>query len=288
MAESPSHKFGQIIGNLLEELLCPTLLAFCCERGLYLDRHGERIGVRKGKKLAWLDRYGNSHDLDFVIEKDGSADKKGRPVAFIEAAWRRYTKHSRNKAQEIQGAVLPIAEEYEWDKPFLGAVIAGVFTDGSIAQLRSVGFEVLYIPYQTVVEALASVEIDIGFDEGTPDVAYAQAVAKIEALPEDKRNHLKDRLYASNREVFDKFYSTLRQKLDRMIDRILVIPLFGDQSEFASVTDAERFVESFEEADGNGDFRKYEIEVQFSNGDHVRGAFRDKDGVQAFFRYVAS
>ena len=80
----------------------PRLKTFCARRDLYLDVPGERPGVRRGKKIRWTDRYGNEHDLDFVIERGGSFEKQGRPVAFIEAAWRRYTKHSRNKAQEIQ------------------------------------------------------------------------------------------------------------------------------------------------------------------------------------------
>ncbi len=125
MADSPSHKFGQIIGNLLEELIKPEFLKFCKDRNLYLDTQVERSPARTGKKVSWKDKYGNSHDLDFVIEKGGSKDKIGKPVAFIEAAWRRYTKHSRNKAQEIQGAVLPIADKHVWDAPFLGGSPCG-------------------------------------------------------------------------------------------------------------------------------------------------------------------
>lgn len=37
MAESPSHKFGQLIGNLLEELIEPFLTDFANRSGLYLD-----------------------------------------------------------------------------------------------------------------------------------------------------------------------------------------------------------------------------------------------------------
>ena len=86
----------------------------------------------------------NSHDLDFVLERGGTPDKIGMPVAFIETAWRRYTKHSRNKAQEIQGALEPLAETYRHLAPFKGAVLAGVFTEGALTQLRSLGFTVLY------------------------------------------------------------------------------------------------------------------------------------------------
>jgi len=90
MAESPSYKLGQVIGNLIEEIIGPMLSEFCEDAGLFLDKKGDRI-ARSGKKVTWKDKFGNLHDLDFVIEKGGTDDKIGQPVAFIEAAWRRYT-----------------------------------------------------------------------------------------------------------------------------------------------------------------------------------------------------
>ena len=178
MAQSPSHRFGQIVGLLLEDILEPQLRIFCEARGLYLDVKGPRPGVRNGRKVIWTDKYGNDHDLDFVIEAGGTNSRQGRPVAFIEAAWRRYTKHSRNKAQEIQGAILPIADACQWDKPFLGAVLAGIFTRASLDQLRSVGFHVLYFQYASVMSAFNSVGIDAEFNETTPDEDFAACVRK--------------------------------------------------------------------------------------------------------------
>ena len=182
MALSPAHKFGQLVGDLLESILGPELQKFCDKHGLYLDKKGERGAARDGRKVTWQDKYGNGHDLDFVVEQGGTNDNLGRPVAFIEAAWRRYTKHSRNKAQEIQGAILPIAEKYSWDKPFLGAVLAGVFTDGSLTQIRSSGFEVVLFPYKSIVDAFASVGINAAFDEGTPDADVEKTIKKIKNL----------------------------------------------------------------------------------------------------------
>lgn len=132
MAESPAHRFGQVIGELLESVVRPQLETFCQAQRLYLDHQKRNRPARAGKKVAWSDQYGNTHDLDFVIERDGTDQQIGRPLAFIETAWRRYTKHSRNKAQEIQGAILPLAEKYRWNNPFLGTVLAGVFTEGSL------------------------------------------------------------------------------------------------------------------------------------------------------------
>lgn len=52
MANSPSHRFGQIIGDLLEEIIAPQLQSFCEVRGLFLDKKGTRGRVRDGKKVT--------------------------------------------------------------------------------------------------------------------------------------------------------------------------------------------------------------------------------------------
>lgn len=93
MAEAAGHKFGQFVGEYCEARVEPLLQEFADRHGLYLDKKGERP-ARKGKKLTWIDSYGNGHDLDYVLERGGTPDHVGTPVAFIESAWRRYTKHS--------------------------------------------------------------------------------------------------------------------------------------------------------------------------------------------------
>lgn len=213
MAASPAHTFGQYLGNVLEALFLPELTAFCDGKGLYVDCHGERPGIRTGKKATWTDKYGNKHDLDFVIEKNASATVQGRPLAFIEAAWRRYTKHSRNKAQEIQGAVLPIAEKYAWDKPFLGAVLAGHFTAGSLQQLDSMGFHVVYIPYTSMVQVYKKNGIDIVFDESTPEEHYTRILAKITAGGQDLETAVITGLRAAHRAELDDRLAAARMSL---------------------------------------------------------------------------
>lgn len=287
MALSPSHRFGQIIGELLEEVMGPQFEIFCGSRGLYLDKSGVRGAARDGKKVSWLDKYGNSHDLDFVIEKGGSTNVRGRPLAFIEAAWRRYTKHSRNKAQEIQGAVLPIAEKYEWDKPFLGVILAGVFTNGSLIQMKTSGFEVALFPYESIVAAFTSVNIIINFDEKTPDAVFQRTVDSIEAIPPGVREQLKKNLVGMNQDILNKFFIKLQATLDRQIEQIILIPLHGQQSEFGAVGDAIKFVKNYlEDTLRDGIFRKYEIIVRYTNNDKIDASFQDKEKAVAFLRYV--
>ena len=288
MAESPSHKFGQLIGNLLEEVIEPLLADFARSHDLYLDYQNNSRPARTGKKVTWKDSCGNTHDLDYVLEQNGTSDRVGTPVAFIEVAWRRYTKHSRNKAQEIQGAVLPLAEKFQWSSPFLGAVLAGEFTDGSLNQLRSLGFHVLYFPYETLVSAFGTQSIDIRFDERTPDQTFRQCVRTIEAASTTTMQRIKKRLVAANKEALDAFVASLRERLDRMIEQVVIIPLYGGSNEFPSIDAALDFLDRHSVDKGSEEFRKYEVHVSFSNGNRVEGTFKEKAQIRTFLRSIAS
>ena len=264
----------------------PRLQDFCTPRDLYLDVPGVRPGVRRGKNIKWTDRYGNEHDLDFVIERGGSVERQGRPVAFIEAAWRRYTKHSRNKAQEIQGAILPIAESHGWDKPFLGAILAGEFTDGSIEQLKSLGFRLLHVPYSTIIDAFSFAGIDARFDETTPDEEFQRRVDRIEAMDRLEIQALHHRLVEDCKPLIEDFLGELGDALDRMVDSVTILPLSGEEHVFESLSEAERFVDGFDTERNLGPFQKYEAIVKYSNGDRIEGSFVDKKGLKRFLSYV--
>ena len=285
MAESPSHKFGQIIGNLIQEAITIPLVSFAVEHELYLDTAGPRK-ARRGRKVTWTDRYGNSHDLDFVLERGGSDEKLGAPVALVEAAWRRYTKHSRNKAQEIQGALLPLAETYEDAAPFIGAVLAGEFTDGAIGQLRSLGFNVLYFPYPIVLEAFATVGIDAHSEEGTPDAEYATRVAQWEALPGVQREAVSAALLDLNGDAVAAFVARLRNTAKRRIVAVVVLPLHGTAVTQMSIDDAIHYIASYIEVGSDRALVRYEVEARYSNGDRVRGEFSSREESIRFLRHL--
>ena len=117
----------------------------------YLDFEGPRKARGGRSKVTWQDGYGNKHDLDYVLERGGTEETRGVPVAFIESAWRRYTKHSKNKAQEIEAAVMPVALTFSRHQPFCGAVVAGEVTEHALHQLESKGFAVLHVPYESIL-----------------------------------------------------------------------------------------------------------------------------------------
>lgn len=184
---------------------------------------------------------------------------------------------------------MPIAEKHHWDKPFLGAILAGVFTRDSLAQMRSCGFETILMPYDSIVEAFASVGIDARFDEETPDEEFARAVEQIEALKPAQRAALKERLVKTNAGQLKEFFDSLKKAIDRTVSTVIVVPLHGAESAFDSVDAAKQFLMDHDQskADG-GAFRKYEMIVRYSNGDRVDASFEDKAAALDFLAYIGA
>jgi len=273
MAESLSHKFGQIIGDLLELTVEPHLQKFAKQNKLFLDKKGIRL-TRRGKKLSCTDSKENIHDLDFVLERGGTNEVSGIPVAFIETAWRRYTKHSRNKAQEIQGAILPLAEKYKNSSPFIGVVLAGVFTNGALAQLQSSGFCILYFSYDTVIKAFRKFGINAEFNEQTSELGFKKKINSWNKLS-NKSNVTKE-LLRLNKKRASQFFNSLKKSISRFIERIIILPLHGQESISNSVTEAIDFLKKYSEDKPKSTLVKYEIIIKYNTGDRIEASFKDK------------
>lgn len=276
MALSPAHRFGQIIGEVLEHAVRPLLEAFARKHGLYLDKKGKRP-ARPGTKCRWKDLNGNHHDLDFVLERGGTPQKMGMPAAFIETAWRRYTKHSKNKAQEIQGALIPLVETHRNAGPFIGAILAGEFTSSSLIQLKSLGFAVLHFPYASVVKVFRRHGIEAGFDENTPDSEFQKPVDVYEQMSETNRNALATGLLKAHSREVKAFIESLTAAISRQIERIVVLPLHGSPRELKSVDDAVKFVTDYNDKDRVGLVFRYEILIKYNNGDKIEATFKNKE-----------
>lgn len=230
-AQWPAHKFGQIIGDLLETAIYTPLKSVADKHGLYLD-----------------------------------------------------TKHSRNKAQEIHGAIIPLGETYREQKPFLGVVFAGVFTEGSLRQLRSHGFGILYFPYADIVRAFAAAGIDAAFDEDTSDAAIQRKVDAYNLLPQDAKEAIVKKLRSLRRKELRAFVQSLEVSLTRAITRIRIIALHGESREMTTIPAAVEFIEAYDEAPAVAGFVRFEVSVLYGNGDNIQGEFADKPTAVNFLK----
>lgn len=285
---SPGHKLGQLIGNFFEEFFSNDMTKIANKHGFYCDKKGPRPGVRgKKKKVVWTDAQGNEHDLDYVVEKNGTQNNVGTPVAFIELAWRRYTKHSRNKASEIEGSLISLKNTHRLCR-FIGAILGGDFTEGALNQMRSRGIQILYIPFNKIHGVFVAKGVNIDYPEDAPSRRKWRIIRAWERLSEEDIKELKEAFANSIKEECDNFIKQLENALVRKVEKIYVFGLFGNEMAFDSIDEAIVNVEKYEmslEADAK--FAKFEIRIKFSNGDEIEGSFRERDEALRFLRQAA-
>ena len=273
MAASPSHILGEMIGNFFEDVMKLPIRDLCNKYHVYFDTIGPRK-ARKTKKITWNDINGSKHDLDYVIERNGTEDKIGDPIAFIELAWRRYTKHSKNKVQEIAGAVLPIAEKYKEFAPFKGAILSGEFTEPSLKQLEQQGFHVLYIPFNNVVASFKKFGVDIFFDENTPEEDLATIVDTWEKC--QKLDEIRHDFIIANKTIIDKFNYALELSIKRQINYVFVLPLHGKEIRFHGVNQAIAFLSQYDKLPDDATIDRYIVGIAFNDGSQINCMFKDK------------
>jgi hypothetical protein len=191
---SAGHKLGQLIGDWLEEFFVFPLLNQVAETlHLFLDaRFVERPA--RGEKIVWQDEEGNSVDYDFVLELDGSRDRIGVPVAFLECCWRRGARHSKDKARDDAGKLLPMKNVYPTAR-FLGMIWAGICTEPARELIRSRSIDLFYIPKEKIIDAFERNGLIMDYPDKTPEFDKLMLASSFETnLTTKKRKDVADTL----------------------------------------------------------------------------------------------
>lgn len=281
MASSPSHKLGEFIGDFFEQAIIQYLRPIIDHKSYYLDYRHPRVARNNKKEVIGTDHYGNKHKLDIVVEKGGSEESFGIPKAYIEIAWRRYVKHSKNKVQEISGAVLPLVETHAKDVPFYAAVLAGEFTENALIQLRSQGFFVLYFSYDEICALFDSANISIRWNETTSDADIKKIVSAIEKLSSQAIQALRTTFYTNYSTQLSLLATTLQNALNISISQIIVTPIHGATQCLSSISDAVKYILDYNES-SLAPILRYEIVIRYSNGDEYSMKCSDKNKAISF------
>jgi hypothetical protein len=295
MAESLAHRWGQIIGDGFETFVRSILAEVATAHNLYLDSKGPRKARAGHRKVTWQDAYGNKHDLDYVLERGGTEETFGVPAAFIESAWRRYTKHSKNKAQEIEAAVVPVALTFSRHQPFCGAVVAGEVTKHALDQLESKGFAVLHVPYESILSGFEDLGIDASSQDGvggTTEDEFRAKISKWESLPQPSST---ERLVAKLRALHNGDIAGFKRRLEAAITRrvasVRLTVLRGHSVECNDVESAIAYLiaegRSYRLREDGEPRESFEVQVRFNTGAKIDAAFPDRDGAIAFLRNFA-
>jgi hypothetical protein len=295
MAESLAHRWGQIIGDVFETFVRNVLGDVARQHGLYLDFKRPRATRGGQGKVTWQDGYGNKHDLDYVLERGGTDGVLGVPIAFIESAWRRYTKHSKNKVQEIEAAVMPIALTFSRHQPFCGAVLGGEFARSALHQLESKGFGVLHISYNSIVEAFKKLGIDASSEDGvdgTTEAQFREKIAKWESLTQPQAiQRLLAMLHALHKSEIAEFKQRLEAALNRRVVSVRLTVLRGHSFECLDIKSAIAYLIEEEKShrlrESGNPMEMFEVQVRFNNDARIEATFPKRVEAVAFLRGFA-
>ena len=208
---SAGHKLGQLVGDWFEEFLALPLLQRVADHlDLFLDHRFRARKSRAGEKIIWKDIDGNSVDYDFVMELGGTEKRSGIPVAFFECFWRRGKRHSKDKARDDTGKLLPMRDVHPTAR-FLGIIAGGDFTAPARALVQNRQIDLFYVPKSKIVSAFERHGLEIDY----PDV-----------LPEPQKAKLADAFdHALTPRTKKQAAATLRRlvgevSLDTYVDRV--------------------------------------------------------------------
>jgi len=178
----------------------------------------------RGDKIIWKDGDGNSVDYDFVLELGGSTKQIGIPVAFVECSWRRGSRHSKDKARDDTGKLLPMRETYPTAR-FLGVVWAGDLTDRAREFVRTRDIDLFYAPKQKVIDAFSNNRIAIDYSDTASEEAKQVIGSAFETrfTPRKRRAVAHTLVELIGKAAIDSYVDRVRARLSALPQEIRLI-----------------------------------------------------------------
>ena len=144
------------------------------------------------------------------------------------------------------------------------------------------GFHVLYLEFDTIVDAFRNVGVDAYFDETTPDSDFIPKIQAFENLNETDKSQIYDKIIDNNKTGFREFMDSLEKSIKRKISLIRILPLYGMNHEFSSIKDAVDFLVDLNNEQGSYPIIKYEIQIVYSKSDRIDAVFIEKQDAIKF------
>lgn len=182
---SSGHLLGQLIGDWWERyVVLPMLENVAADLNMFADNRFVKRTCRR-EKIHWADYEGNTVDYDFVLEINGTTDKKGIPVAFMESFWRRGARHSKDKARDDTNKLLPMRATFPSAR-FLAIAACGEFTEPAREYVKSRGVTLFFVPKSKIIEAFSETGFDIDYDDRASEESKNQIAKRFQEKLEPK------------------------------------------------------------------------------------------------------
>ncbi|GBC60731.1 hypothetical protein DENIS_1690 [Desulfonema ishimotonii] len=270
---SSGHKLGQLIGDWFEEyFVFPLLERVAEELNLFLDSRFVQRNIRNGK-ILWDDLDGNAVDYDYVLELGGSDRHIGVPVAFIECFWRRGARHSKDKARDDSGKLMPMRDTYPTAR-FLGIISAGDFTKPARELVKSREIDLFYVPKDKVVGAFEACGLVMDYPDKLVENEKAKIVSEFERFfDRDTKKRVREKLFGLlGNATINSYVDRVRATLSALPQELRFV-LRQDSSPiiFGSIGEATRFLKN-PDFNMNTPIESYLYQITYSDGSEFEKA----------------
>lgn len=258
--QNPGSALGEAIGSELEKALNNFLEQIADQEGYHFISEG--VGTtRQGKPrkiLLMYDQFGTQYKIDAVITNHAM-----QPIILFESKYLRYTKHNRDKGSWICNTHSALRRRYSSIRSSI-AVLAGNWTDTSLAMMTSYDINIFMIPFQLICELLSQHDIEFNWREKDRDIA-SQAWSQYCSLSLEEKA-----------EIGEEMVSSIKNPLERTVLNILDDSLTREVNKL-----------SVELHSNLGEIKRFEFlditdAISFLNRDDLTEAFLTTDSISLF------
>jgi hypothetical protein len=264
---SAGHRLGQIIGDWWERRVVAELLSEVATRlELFLD-HRFVSRTSRSNKILWKDEDGNFVDYDFVLELEGSTDKQGIPVGFIECFWRGGARHSKDKARDDTNKLLPMRDTYPTAR-LLAIAACGEFTAPAREYVSTRRVDLFFMPKSKIIEAFRSVNVNIDYPDTLSEAGKQDLLRDLSArlTPQKEKEAALALRRIAGEGTFASFKSKVLSALSALPQEIRIIEsAHSDVVVFENVSEVSKFLEN-PEFSHQGTDTTYEYSITYSDG----------------------
>ena len=185
---SPGAKLGKKIGEMMEKALAARMLSLANKHGCHYLGPAPNPDA-KNKVLRLRDEFGAKHRIDAAIFSGNL-----RPLMLLELKSVPRKKRGRDEGNRICRVHQSLRRRFN-SAPKSMAVLAGGWTESSVAMIKSAQVDVFLVPYEKISALLAARGVDFDWGEQDRDMAV-HAWMTYEKLPPAVRRKIAEDMVA--------------------------------------------------------------------------------------------
>jgi hypothetical protein len=231
---------------------------------------------------------GNNVDYDYVLELHGTEDEIGIPVAFVECFWRRGARHSKDKARDDSGKLMPMRETYPTAR-FLGIVAAGNFTKPARDLIRSREIDLFYVPKDKIIKAFSENGLVMDYPDNSTETEKLRIVSVFEkTFNKEKKEQVQHSLITQvGTPSINSYVDRVRAALSALPQEIRFI-LRHDSTPliFESLVEASKFLKKPNFRMGKPE-KSYLYQITFSDGSEFEKTVASLENLKRLHKQIA-